>query len=239
MKSLFLLQHTVITGTDTIDALGASAEALPTEEKLSILRLVFEPASLWIMIPLIIMLALTIYILVERLLTINRAAKEEKNFMNNIRDFIHSGKIESAIALCKGNDTPLARMIEKGLTRIGKPLEDISTAIENTGKLEIARLEKGVPALGTISGAAPMLGFLGTVVGMVMAFHSMASNPNNLNITELAAGIYTAMTTTIAGLIVGIIAYICYNYIVSRISQVVNMLETKSTEFLDLLHEPV
>ena len=159
--------------------------------------------------------------------------------MNNIRDFIHSGKVESAVALCKGNDTPLARMLEKGLSRIGRPLEDISAAIENTGKLEVARLEKSVPSLATISGTAPMLGFLGTVIGMVVAFHAMAANPNNLNITDLSSGIYTAMITTIAGLIVGIIAHVCNNFLVAKISQVVNMLETKSTEFLDLLHEPV
>lgn len=233
MNNPFLLQV-----LNTTDHLAATQEA-PVVENLSILELVFNPAGLWIMIPLFIMLALTIYILIERLLVINRAAKEERNFMNNIRDFIHNGKIESAVALCKGNDTPLARMIEKGLSRIGRPLEDISEAIENTGKLEVSRLEKSVPVLSTVASIAPMVGFLGTVVGMVMAFHSMAANPNNLNITDLAGGIYMAMVTTVAGLIVGIIAYISYNYTVARISRVVNMLETKSTEFLDMLHEPV
>ena len=159
--------------------------------------------------------------------------------MNNIRDFIHEGKLESALALCKGNDTPLARMIEKGVSRIGKPLNDISAAIENTGKLEVQRLEKRVSILATIAGAGPMLGFLGTVVGMVIAFHTMSANPNNLNIADLASGIYTAMITTVAGLIVGVIGYVCYNILVSRISQVVYMLEAKTTEFMDLLHEPV
>lgn len=159
--------------------------------------------------------------------------------MNNIRDFIHNGKIDSALALCKGNDTPLARMIEKGLTRIGKPLNDIAAAIENTGKLEIQRLEKRVSYLATIAGAAPMLGFLGTVVGMVVAFHNMAANPNNINISDLSGGIYTAMITTIVGLIVGIIAFIFYNIIVSKTSSVVYVLEAKTTEFMDLLHEPV
>lgn len=235
MKNLFLLQYTGTSGIDTL----TQGDVVPVEEKISILKLVLDPASLWIMIPLFLMLGFAIYIFVERWLTINKAAKEERNFMNNIRDFIHNGKIESAIALCKGNDTPLARMIEKGLHRIGKPLEDISTAIENTGKLEVANLERKVSTLATIAGIAPMLGFLGTVVGMVAAFHAMAANPNNLNITDLAGGIYTAMVTTIAGLIVGIIAHIFYNYLVAKVSQVVNMLETKSTEFLDLLHEPV
>lgn len=239
MKTLFLLQQTVPIVSDSMINPALAAVDTPVQEKISILQLVFDPASLWIMIPLFVMLGLAIYIFVERLLVLNKASKEERNFMNNIRDFIHNGKIESAVALCRGNNTPLARMIEKGLSRIGRPLEDISAAIENTGKLEVAHLEKGVPALATISGAAPMLGFLGTAVGMVVAFHAMAANPNNLNITDLAGGIYTAMITTIAGLIVGIIAYIFNNIIVSRISQVVNMLETKTTEFLDLLHEPV
>ena len=234
MTNLFLLQVPV-SNAEIIPAQMAE----PVVEKLRILDLVFAPSSLWIMLPLLVMLALAIYIFVERLLTISKSAKEERNFMNNIRDFIHSGKIESAMALCKGNSTPLARMIEKGITRIGKPLNDISAAIENTGNLEVQRLEKKVSVLATIAGAAPMLGFLGTVVGMVMAFHNMSANPNNLNIADLSDGMYTAMITTVGGLIVGIIAYICYNIIVAKISQVVYMLEAKSTEFIDLLHEPV
>lgn len=208
-------------------------------EELSIFKLAFDPNSLWIMIPLFLMLGLEIYIFIERWLTINSASKDDRNFMNNIRDFIHDGKLDSAMALCKGNDTPLARMIEKGLTRIGKPLNDVAAAIENTGVLEVQRLERRVPILATIAAIAPMLGFLGTVVGMVIAFHNMAANPNNLDITVLSSGIYTAMITTIAGLIVGIIAYVFYNMLVSKISQVVHVLEAKTTEFMDLLHEPV
>ncbi|HHT52669.1 MAG: MotA/TolQ/ExbB proton channel family protein [Bacteroidales bacterium] len=230
MKSLFLLQ--------IADAAGVEAAA-PVVKELKFINFIFDPNSLWIMIPLYIMFFLAIYIFVERWLTLNKASKEERNFMNNIKDFIHDGKVDSALALCKGNDTPLARMIEKGLTRIGKPLEDIATAIENTGKLEIQRLEKSVPYLATIAGAAPMLGFLGTVVGMVVAFHNMEANANNVNIADLAGGIYTAMITTIAGLVVGVIAYILYNVIVTRISSVVYVLEAKTTEFMDLLHEPL
>jgi biopolymer transport protein ExbB len=215
-------------------------DVAPVEvEKLSIFKLVFDPASLWIMIPLMLMLVWVIYVFVERWLAISNASKEERNFMNNIRDFIHDGKLDSAVALCKGTDSPLARMIEKGLTRIGKPLNDISTAIENTGQLEVQRLEKKLSSLATISGIAPMIGFLGTVTGMVSAFHAMASNPNNLDISMLASGIYTAMITTVGGLIVGIVAFVLYNVLVSKISQLVNMLEAKSTEFMDLLHEPV
>jgi biopolymer transport protein ExbB len=234
MKSLFLLQVPV-SNSEII----ATQMPEPTVEKLRILDLALSPGSLWIMIPLFLMFALAIYIFVERWLTIGKSAREERNFMNNIRDFIHSGKIESAMALCKGNSTPLARMIEKGISRIGKSLNDISAAIENTGQLEIQRLEKRVSILATVAGVAPMIGFLGTVVGMVIAFHSMEANPNNLNISQLSGGIYTAMTTTVAGLIVGIISYIFYNIIVARISQVVYMLEAKSTEFIDLLNEPV
>ncbi len=223
MNTLFLLQATAPVET----------------EKLSIFKLVFDPASLWIMIPLMLMLVWVIYVFVERWLAIGNASKEDRNFMNNIRDFIHDGKLDSAVALCKGTDSPLARMIEKGLTRIGKPLNDISAAIENTGQLEVQRLEKKLSSLATISGIAPMIGFLGTVTGMVSAFHAMASNPNNLDISMLASGIYTAMITTVGGLIVGIIAFVLYNVLVSKISQLVNMLEAKSTEFMDLLHEPV
>jgi len=235
MKALFLLQQTI---TDTASAIP-TIPAQPEIKELDIIGLVFDPAGLWVMIPLFLMVAYSIYVFIERWLTLNNAAKEEPNFMNNIKDFIHNGKIESAVALCKGNDTSLARMIEKGLTRIGKPLEDISAAIENTGKLEVARLEKGLNVLGTITSVAPMLGFLGTVMGMVVTFHAMESNPNNLNVSQLAGGIYTAMVTTIAGLIVAIIAHVFYNFLVSKVSRMVNMLETRATEFMDLLHEPV
>jgi len=235
MKSLFFLQIPV--GSDTTAL--ATAPITPKVEELKFIDLVFDINSLWIMIPLYIMFFLSFYIFIERLLTLNKASKEERHFMNNIRDFIHSGKIDSALALCKGNDTPLARMIEKGITRIGKPLNDIAAAIENTGKLEIQNMERKVSYLATFAGAAPMLGFLGTVVGMVVAFHNMAANPNNLNITDLSGGIYTAMITTVVGLIVGIIAFIFYNIIVSKISSVVFNLEAKTTEFMDLLHEPV
>jgi len=234
MKSLFLLQIPV----SNAEIISTQAPE-PTVEKLRVLDLALMPGGLWIMIPLFIMFGIAIYIFVERWLTISKAAREERNFMNNIRDFIHSGKIESGLALCKGNSTPLARMIEKGITRIGKPLNDIAAAIENTGQLEIHRLEKRVSLLAMIAGSSPMLGFLGTVVGMVIAFHNMEANPNNLNIKDLSSGIYIAMVTTVAGLIVGIIAFFFYNIIVARISQVVHMLEAKSTEFIDLLHEPI
>ena len=209
-----------------------------TEEKESFASLVFAPSSLWIMIPLFLMLGWVIYVFIERWITLSRATKVDRNFMNHIKDFIHEGRFDSAVALCKGNDSPLARMIEKGISRIGKPLGDISTAIENTGQLEVQRLEKRLSSIATISGIAPMVGFLGTVTGMISAFHSMASNPNNVNITDLSGGIYTAMITTVGGLIVGIIAYVFYNVLVDKVSSLIHQLEGHTTEFMDLLNEP-
>lgn len=192
----------------------------------------------WIMIVLAVFSIIAVYIFIDRFLAINRSAKEEKNFMNSIRDFIHEGRIDSAQALCRNNNSPIARMIEKGLSRIGRPLSDINTAIENIGKLEVSRLEKNIAALATIAGAAPMLGFLGTVIGMVQAFYDMSMAGNNIDIQLLSSGIYQAMVTTVGGLIVGIIAYICYNILVARIEKLVFLLEASATEFMDVLHEP-
>ncbi len=209
-----------------------------TEEKVSFFKLVFAPSSLWIMIPLILMLLWVIYVFIERWLTLSRATKVDPNFMNHIKDFIHEGRFDSALALCKGNESPLSHMIEKGISRIGKPLSDISTAIENTGQLEVQRLEKRLSSVATISGIAPMIGFLGTVTGMITAFSEMASNPNNVNIADLSGGIYTAMITTVGGLIVGIIAYVLYNFLVDKVSELIHQLEGHTTEFMDLLNEP-
>jgi len=192
-----------------------------------------------IMIPLAIMSIITFYIFIERYITIKKASREENNFMNNIRDFIHNGRLDSALSLCKNNKTPIARMIEKGLMRIGRPLNDINTSIENVGKLEVTRLEKNIAGLATMAGAGPMLGFLGTVTGMVSAFYNMSKAGNNLNIQLLSSGIYEAMVTTVAGLIVGITAYIFYNILVAKISKVVFLLEARTTDFMDLLDEPV
>ena len=190
------------------------------------------------MLPLAIFSVIAVYIFVERFIAINRATKEETNFMNNIRDFIHDGRLDSALSLCKNNTSPIARMIEKGLLRIGKPLSDVNAAIENVGKLEVNKLEKNIAALATVAGAAPMIGFLGTVSGMINAFYRMANAGNNIDISVLSGGIYEAMVTTLAGLVVGIIGYICYNILVARIEKVVFMLEARATEFMDLLNEP-
>ena len=159
--------------------------------------------------------------------------------MNQIRDYVSSGKLESAHALCKNTTSPTARLIEKGISRIGKPLEDINTAIENAGKLEIYQLEKNVSVIATIAGAAPMIGFLGTVIGMIVAIHEIANSGGQIDIKMLSDGLYTAMTTTVAGLIVGIIAYISYNHLVVKTDKVMYQMEAKSVEFLDLLNEPV
>lgn len=192
----------------------------------------------WIMLVLAVFSVIAVYIFIERFLIINKASKEENNFMNNIRDFMHNGQIEPAMTLCKSNSSPIARMIEKGISRIGKPLNDINAAIENVGKLEVSRLEKNIATLATIAGAGPMIGFLGTVIGMIVAFYDMSMAGNNIDIALLSNGIYQAMVTTVAGLIVGIVAYICYNILVARIEKLVYKLEARATEFMDLLHEP-
>lgn len=206
------------------------------EVTLPILDLVMKGG--WIMAIIGVLSIISFYIFFERYFVIGRAAKEDKNFMNNIRKFIHEGKLEAARALCMNNASPIGRMIDKGLSRIGKPLNDISIAIENVGKLEISRLEKNVAGLATIAGAAPMLGFLGTVIGMVRAFYDMSMAGNNINIELLSQGIYQAMITTVGGLVVGIMAYIFYNILVARIQKVVYALELTATEFMDVLHEP-
>lgn len=191
-----------------------------------------------IMIVLGVLSVIAFYIFFERMLVISRARKQDKSFMNNIRNFIHDGKLESAQALCLTNNSPIGRMISKGLSRIGRPLDDINTAIENSGKLEVSKLERNVAGLATIAGAAPMLGFLGTVIGMIRAFYDMSMAGNNINIELLSQGIYQAMITTVGGLIVGIAAYIFYNILVSRVQSVVYALEISATEFMDVLNEP-
>ena len=177
-----------------------------------------------------------IYILIERFSVIKKASKEDENFLKSIQNFVEAKDIEAAKTLCRNTDSPISRMIEKGVNRIDKPMTDISAAIENQGKLEVFKMENNLANLATISGAAPMIGFLGTVIGMIVAFHEMASAGGNIDVEMLSKGIYMAMTTTVAGLIVGIIAFIAYNYLVSKVDKVVFMLEAKTTEFLDLLH---
>jgi|TARA_E500000331_G_scaffold271687_1_gene263458 biopolymer transport protein ExbB len=177
-----------------------------------------------------------IYILIERFSTIKKASVEDESFLKSIKNFVEQKDIHAAKTLCKNTDNPVSRMIEKGIDRIDKPMTDISAAIENQGKLEVYKMENNLANLATIAGAAPMIGFLGTVIGMIVAFHEMASAGGNIDVEMLSKGIYTAMVTTVGGLIVGIIAYIAYNFLVSKIDKVIFQLEARTTEFLDLLH---
>jgi len=193
----------------------------------------------WIMIPITVLSVIAVYIFVERYFAISKAAKTDENFMNRIKDYIHDGKIDSALALCNSTDSPIARMIEKGIQRIGRPLNDINAAIENVGRLEIFKLERGLPALATAAGGAPMIGFLGTVTGMIRSFYDMTMAGNNIDVGVLSSGIYEALVTTVAGLVVGIIAFFAYNILVANIEKIVNGLEAHTTEFMDLLNEPV
>jgi len=180
-----------------------------------------------------------LYIFIERYLVIKKASKSDANFMNRIKDYMYEGKVDAALQLCRRTDSPQARMVEKGITRLGRPLADVTVAIENVGRLEVHKLEKRFPTLATIAGAAPLMGFFGTVIGMVQAFYEMSLAGSSLDISTLSGGIYTALITTVGGLILGILAYFGYNQLVVKVENVVFQLETTSTEFLDILNEPV
>jgi len=215
----------------------AVQEMAPVAEKMNLWTMATYGGP--IVIILAIMLLFAIYMFIERLVTLKQALEEDKSFMNRIKDYILDGKIESAIRLCRETNNPTARMVEKGISRLGRPMSDVLIAIENVGNLEIANLEKGLVIMASISGGAPMLGFLGTVTGMVTTFYNMSlNNQGTIQLVDLSVGMYQAMVTTIAGLIVGIIAYFGYNYLVSRVDSVVRKLEARTMEFLDLLNEP-
>lgn len=192
----------------------------------------------WIMIPIILLSIIAVYIFFDRYFAIKKAGKIDAGLLEKIKIYITSGKIDAAIALCRSNDNPAARMLEKGISRIGRPLNDVNVAIENVGNLEISKLEKGLPVLASVAGGAPMIGFLGTVMGMIQAFYDMSNAGNNIDVTLLSAGIYQAMVTTVAGLIVGIIAYFAYNILVTNVEKVVFKMEAATSEFMDLLNEP-
>ena len=210
------------------------------EKTLSIMDLLMTGgiAGQIIIAVLFVLLFVAVYIYFERLFAIKAASKMDGNFMNQIRDHVAKGNIQAAKVLCAQNNTPVSHLTEKGISRIGSPLEDINTAIENAGRLEVYKLEKNVSVLATIAGAAPMIGFLGTVIGMVLAFHELATSSGQAEMGSLAEGIYTAMTTTVAGLIVGIIAYMGYNHLVVRTDKVVHQMEATAVDFLDMLNEP-
>ena len=216
-------------------------DVVSEEKTLSIYKLIVDGGlgGQIIISILFVLLAVSLYIYFERFFAIKAASKVDKNFMNQIKDYISNGKLEAASTLCTKTNSPTARLIEKGISRIGKPLEDINKAIENAGKLEVYQLEKNVSVIATIAGSAPMIGFLGTVIGMIVAIHEIANAGGQIDIKLLSDGLYTAMTTTVAGLIVGIIAYISYNHIVVKTDKVMYQMEAKTVEFLDLLNEPV
>ena len=232
-----ILAAILLQVTDTVPApLVLTPEVTDGSVELNLWDLTLKGG--FFMIPLLLLSILAIYVFVERLLVIRKAAREDHTFMDRIKDYIHDGEIDTALQLCKKTDTPAARLIAKGISRLGRPMNDVLVAIENVGNIEIARLEKGFPWLATTAAGAPMIGFLGTVTGMVRAFYNMASAGNNADITTLSGGIYEALVTTVAGLVVGIIALFAYNYLVARVDGVMNQLETKTMEFMDLLNEP-
>ena len=218
------------------ELLETGVQAVAQEKTLNLIDMALSGG--WLMLVLLILSVMAIYIFGNKWWMIRQAGKIDKNFMNDIHDFIHDGKIKSAIELCQKYDSPVARLVEKGIERIGRPLQDIQTAVENMGNVEVARLEKGLPMLATIAGGAPMIGFLGTVTGMIQAFFRMSTAGNNIDITLLSGGIYEAMVTTVGGLFVGIIAYFGYNFLTSQISNLVFKMESTTIEFIDMLHEP-
>ncbi len=243
LSLLAFLQTQTMEVTDTVAAVAASAIPVATpatpvaaEETLSFWELCVKGG--FIMIPLALLLIVSIYVFIERWIVIRRAAKDDDTFMKRIKDYILDGDPESALTLCNRTATPYARLISKGITRLGRPMNDVLVAIENTGNIEVANLGRRLPWLATTAAGAPMLGFLGTVWGMVQAFFNLAKAGSSANIDVLAGGIYQALVTTVAGLIVGIVALFAYNYLVARINGVMNSLEAKTMEFMDLLNEP-
>lgn len=238
MNTLLLLAQ---VATNVVDSLTATNPVLtPVDVPMEMNMLDMAAKGGWIMIVLAVLSVGCFYILFERMYILRKVNKEDPMFMEKIKDFIHSGEIKSAINYCRTVDTPSARMIEKGISRLGRPVNDVQAAIENVGNIEVSKLEKGLPVMATIAGGAPMLGFLGTVTGMVRAFYNMANaGSGNIDITILSGGIYEAMITTVGGLIVGIIAMFAYNYLVMLVDRVVNKMESKTMAFMDLLNEPV
>ena len=228
-----MIQEAANAGT-AIDSVANSTIA-----EMSVMEIINESNSWYILIPLLLMSGYAIYIFVERFMTLRRASNDEKQFMSRIKDYVQDGKLDSAKNLCETTDSPIARMVDKGVSRIGKPMQDIKASVENVGKLEVSKLENNLSALATISGIAPMIGFLGTVLGMIKVFYDLKNTGIKANFLEaLSEGIMMAMVTTVAGLIVGILAYFFYNFLVARVTKVVQNMEAHSIEFIDILEEP-
>lgn len=235
ISNLLFIQGDSIKDAVSNAVQGAGATTV-TEQSFNLLSMAAKGGFL--MIVLAILSVIAIYIFGQKWWMIHKAGQIDRNFMKDIRDYIHDGKIKSAIDLCQRYDSPIARLVQKGIERIGRPLSDIQASVENTGNAEVARLEKGLPMLASIAGGAPMIGFLGTVIGMVQAFFNMSTAGSNVDISTLSGGIFTAMITTVGGLVVGIIAYFGYNYLTSNISNLVFKMENATIEFMDVLHEP-
>ena len=236
MNMLLLLQQ--VSGRQVEGTTDAPPvlTSLPTEAQMNVIDLAQKGG--WIMVVLLILCVIALFIFVQRFLILRRANKKDEGFMNRIKDYIHDGKINSAINLCHNSNSASARMIEKGISRLGRPMNDVLVAIENVGNIEVAKLERGFSVLATIAGGAPMVGFLGTVTGMIRAFFNMSNAGANVDISMFSSGIYEALVTTVGGLIVGIIALFGYNYLVAQVDNVVNNLESQTMEFMDLLNEP-
>ena len=229
MLKLLLIQADI---TNELDTLATEPEGISTK----FIDLALKGG--WIMVPIILLSVIAVYIFFDRYFAIKKAGKFDTQLLEKIKIYITSGKIDEATTICRNNSNPASRMIEKGISRIGRPLTDVNSAIENVGNLEISKLEKGLPVLASVAGGAPMIGFLGTVMGMIQAFYDMANAGNNIDVTLLSSGIYQAMVTTVAGLIVGIIAYFAYNILVTNVEKVIFKMEAATSEFLDLLNEP-
>lgn len=225
----FLLQADL---TQAADSAGLHIE----EESMNVLDMALKGG--YILIPIVLLSIVAVYLLVERYYTIRKAGKTDPLFMKRIKEMVLDHNIKGAISLCESTNTPISRMMGKGLSRIGRPMKDITVAVENTGNLEVSKLEKGMPWLATIAGVAPMIGLLGTVTGLIKTFYSMAQAADNIDAGAFSAGIYEAMVTTVAGLIVGIVAYVSYNALTAMIDKVVYKMEANSLEFLDIMHEP-
>jgi Biopolymer transport proteins len=224
-------------GNQASDILPEFSTTTPVEAQLNIIDLAFKGG--WIIAVLLVLSVVAGYFIIQRSLVIKRAGKVDATFMNKIKDYVHEGKIDSAISLCRNTNTPSSRMIEKGLSRLGRPMQDVQVAIENVGNLEVAELEKNFPLIATTAAGAPMIGFLGTVTGMIKSFFDMANAGASVDIAILSSGIYEALVTTVGGLIVGIITLFAYNYLVSEVDKVVNKMEANTMEFMDLLNEPI
>ena len=222
--------------TPVDNPLELTTTIISTEAQMNVIDLAIKGG--WIMLVLLVLSLIATFVFIERLMVIRQAGKQDESFMSRIKDYIHDGKVDSALNLCQSTNSPTARMISKGITRLGRPTSDVLATVENAGNIEVAKLEKGFPIIATIAGGAPMVGFLGTVTGMISSFYAMANAGTNVDITMLSGGIYEALVTTVGGLVVGIIAMFAYNYLVSKVSNVVNRLETSTMDFMDLLNEP-